>query len=75
MASRPRFWVLSLLWVAAVFAAMPFAFEFFDRHGLALLIPGLSVTASEVVLAAPFALAPPLLAFAARRRAGSVTRH
>ena len=66
MASRPRFWILSVLWVLVVFAATPFAIELFDRQGIGLLIPGLSVTASEILLAAPIALGPPLFALGAR---------
>jgi len=68
MASRPRFWILSVLWVLVVFAATPFVFELFDRQGIGLLIPGLSVTASEAVLAAPVALGPPLLVLGLCRR-------
>ena len=68
-----RFWITSVLWIALVAAAVPFVVEAADRRGLGLVFPNLSVTASEVLIAALLAVGPPLAAFLwlrRKRRAG-----
>ena len=62
------YWLTTCLWVAAVLASAPLVIEQFDQRGIALLLPGLSVSASEFVFVAAAALTPPLVARAILRR-------
>jgi hypothetical protein len=62
------YWLTTCLWVGAVLASAPLVIEQFDQRGVALLVPGLSVSASELVFAAAAALTPPLVVRAILRR-------
>jgi hypothetical protein len=53
-----RFWILAAAWLLAVAVATPAMIEMADRRGIGLQIPGLSVTASEIVVAAATAVVP-----------------
>lgn len=56
-----RFWILSLVWIAAVAACAPLLIEALDDRGIGLSIPGLSITGSELVVGVVIAFAPPML--------------
>ncbi len=45
-----RFWILAGLWTLLVVASSPLLIETLDERGWTRILPGLSVTATEVVL-------------------------
>jgi hypothetical protein len=64
-----RFWVVSAVWILVMVATSPLLIEVLDDAGLGFSVPGLSVTASEILLVGVLAAIPPLIAaFFIRRR-------
>lgn len=63
-----RFWISSAAWLVLVIGATPAVIEALDRKGVALAIPGLPVTASEILFAVALALLPLVITFAWMRR-------
>jgi hypothetical protein len=57
-----RYWIASAVWIVAVAATAPLLIEAADRRGIGLVLPGLSVTGSELLVGAFLALGPPLAA-------------
>jgi hypothetical protein len=68
------FWIGSVVWIVAVAASAPLLIEAADQRGVALLVPGLSVTASEILFGALVAFGPPLAAFWWLRRRRSTAQ-
>ena len=62
-----RFAILAAGWLLLVTLAAPFVLEWFDQRGSALLLPGLSVTGSEIVFGLQAALLPFLVRAVFRR--------
>jgi hypothetical protein len=57
-----RFWTISAVWILAIVAAAPLIIETLDNEGFGIRIPGLSVTAGEILLIGLLAAAPPVVA-------------
>jgi hypothetical protein len=62
------FWIGSIIWIVVIAASAPLLFEAADSRGVALVIPGLPVTASELLVGALAGFGPPLAVFWWRRR-------
>lgn len=63
-----RFWISSAAWLALVISATPVVIEALDQKGVALVVPGLPVSASEILFAVASALLPLVIASAWMRR-------